>query len=94
MLSHAILYKYPACLLGHASKSMKAYVKLDSGCRRRFLVQQFTSGEVKGHNPKHLCCDLCAMDCKCMSPCPYECSLAEKIDAHGDSNIIDLPKVR
>ena len=54
-------------------------------------MQQFTSGEVKDHNPKHFCCDLCAMDCKCMSPCPYECSLAEKI---GDSNIIDVPKVR
>ena len=33
LLSHAISYQYPSCLLGHASKSMKAYVKLDSGCR-------------------------------------------------------------
>ena len=95
LLSHAILYKYPYCLLGHASKTMKAYVKLENGCRRRFLLQQFTSGVVTDHDPKHLCCDLCAMDCKCKSPCPYECSLAEKLDIHCDSDSTeDMSKVR
>ena len=42
-LSHAILYKYPYSMIGHMSKSMKEYVRLDNGCRRKFLLKQFTS---------------------------------------------------
>ena len=76
---------------------MKPYVKLDNGCRWRFLLQQFSSDVVTDHDPKYLCCDLCAMDCtcKCESPCLYECSLAEKLDIHCDSDSTeDLSKVR
>lgn len=41
-LSHAILYKYTYSMMGHVSKSME-YVRLDKGCRRNFLLKQFTN---------------------------------------------------
>ena len=36
-LSHAIIYNYPYSMMGHVSKSME-YVRLDKGCRRKFLL--------------------------------------------------------
>ena len=40
--SKAILYVYPGCLLGHVSKEMKSYCKLDSKlCRRQESLNVF-----------------------------------------------------
>ena len=80
-LSHAILYKYPYTMLEHASKAMKDYVRLDKGCRRDFLVKQFTSEQITRDGHKHLCCDLCTAQCKCEDPCPYKPPLAETLQS-------------
>lgn len=87
-LSHAILYKYPYSMMGHVSKSMKEYVRLDKGCRRKFLLKQFTSELSAYDGDKHMCCDLCTVQCKCDNPCLYTPPHAETltIEHNPDTN--------
>lgn len=72
LLSRAILYLYPGCLLGHVSPDMKTYCKLEEDrCYRKELLEHFTGDidlSVVGE-AKHNCCDLCAMKYEC-SKCP------------------------
>ena len=93
-LSFAILYKYPYALMGRMSKTMKAYVRLDEGCRRKFLLNEFSS-EINYSGHKHLCCDLCAVHCKCDEPCPFKPPLAETLAINQESDVtVDPPRVR
>ena len=78
-LSHAILYKYPYAMVGHVSKTMKEYVRLDTGCRRKFLLKQFTSEQSTCDDHKHMCCDLCTVHCQCDNPCAFKPPQAETL---------------
>ena len=94
-LSYAIIYRYPYELMGHASKTMKAYVRLDKGCRRNFLLNQFTSEKVARVGHKHLCCDLCTAHCHCDSPCPFKPPLAETLAITHEFDVsVNPPQVR
>ena len=84
--SHAIIYKYPYSMVGHVSKLMKEYVHLDKGCRRKFLMKQFTSKEIPYDGPKHMCCDLCTVHCQCDNPCPYNPPHAETLSLTTEHN--------
>ena len=86
-MSHAILYKYPYSMMGHVSKSME-YVRLDKGCRRKFLLKQFTNELSARDGHKHMCCDLCTVQCQCDNPCPYSPPHAEtlNIERNTDTN--------
>ena len=59
--SNAILYYYPACLIGHVSRTMKQYCKQDDKCRRQMLQQSFVGGidTSTTEDLKHNCCDVC-----------------------------------
>ena len=73
---------------------MKAYVRLDEGCRRKFLLNEFSS-EINYSGHKHLCCDLCAVHCKCDEPCPFKPPLAETLAINQESDVtVDPPRVR
>jgi ATP-dependent DNA helicase RecQ len=63
----SIMLLYPGCLNGcNVSASMKDYITTKS-CRRITLLKYF--GDAKSVEPKHDCCDNCAMLCSC-GECP------------------------
>jgi ATP-dependent DNA helicase RecQ len=56
---------YSSLLLRHVDKDMKSYVKTEC-CRREFLLSFFEPARsVVKPSPDHLCCDSCALKCKC-----------------------------
>ena len=58
---------YQGILLNHVEKDMKEYVKTGD-CRRKTLLSNFeNSSAVTYPQPMHLCCDNCAITCKCGS---------------------------
>ena len=88
--SFAILYLFGGCMVGRMSPPMKEYCKLSAGCRRKFLLQQFSS-EVLGSTKSHHCCDLCTTDCECStSKCTYVPCTAELRDCHEDCDESEL----
>lgn len=87
--SFAMLYLYGGCTIGHVSPKMKEFCQLTKGCRRLFLLTQFTSDDLPTDNYtcKHLCCDLCTLECQCTEN--DKCSYLDAIEVHvhaGDSD--------
>ena len=79
--SNAIIYYYPTCLIGHVSKSMREYYKLNDECRRKYLLQFFlgpTSMKVIG-DLSHNCCDNCTVTCTCSLECPLQSSTQQLV---------------
>lgn len=75
--SHAILIKYKRCLGSqNITKEMKTYVLSDS-CRRVHLLVPFTDTAAP-LLPKHACCDICSIMCKCLCSCNTECTCETK----------------
>ena len=52
-------------LLAHVEKDMKAYIANSHECRRKILLQKFTSKSNNALIVPHLCCDSCANSCEC-----------------------------
>lgn len=68
-LSNAILYIYPNSLMGHVTKAMRAYCKLNnSQCREELLCHFPVNAKCKASSPLHCCCDNCAAKCECNEP--------------------------
>ena len=58
---------YQGILLSHVDKDMKQYVKTED-CRRKTLLGNFDNSSTATYpRPMHLCCDNCAVLCKCGS---------------------------
>jgi ATP-dependent DNA helicase RecQ len=85
--SFAILYLFGGCTIGRVSPKMKEYCKLSKGCRRNYLLYQFSSEVAVMDNStvEHYCCDLCTINCVCLTPytpCPAElCECTEQCHA-------------
>ena len=68
-MSHAVLLKFKGCTgTKNISKDMRSYVNNTTQCRREMLLAQFKSSAPKDKVP-HSCCDVCAMNCKCLCFC-------------------------
>lgn len=67
--SHAILLTYKGCTRNHVSKQMKEFVRNKTDCRRVLLLKAFTRNPQPNTVP-HSCCDICAINCKCLCNCP------------------------
>lgn len=58
---------YEGPMLKHVDKHIKKYISSDS-CRRKTLLQHFDNcSDIDSVEPLHLCCDNCAITCKCGS---------------------------
>ena len=80
--SHAILYCYPGCTLGHVSPAMKKYILNGDTCRRSFLLDSFPGIHQLNNRDHHSCCDVCTQMCACAIPhaiaCSFQPTCAEK----------------
>ena len=89
--SNAILYYYPTCLIGHVSKNMMEYCKLNDDYRRKYLLRYFMgspSTTVVGNIP-HNCCDNCTVNCNCSLECPlqYKMQQLHLDEVHVDDQV-------
>lgn len=57
---------YNGLLLAHVEKDIKEYIN-NHECRRKTLLKQFTNTRNTTPVVPHLCCDNCALRCKCAS---------------------------
>jgi len=82
-----VLYYYPGCLIGHVSKTMKDYCKIEDKCRRKELLKHLI-GPVDTsvlNDIRHNCCDICTVNCTCVAECPLQSSVSESdIEEHGE----------
>lgn len=85
--SHAILYCYPGCTVGHISPAMKKYVRNDDTCRRSLLLCSFGGHHDIGQLHHHSCCDVCMHRCICANPCSDQPVLAEEPRTSQDSAV-------
>ena len=94
--SYAVLYLFGGCTLGRVCPKMKEYCKLSKGCRRKFLLQQFSNEipSVDTFTFQHQCCDLCAMDCKCVElKCAYTPCITELLK-YSENDEVHEPEER
>ncbi len=78
-MSHAVLLKYKGCTGSkNISKTMRAYVKNTTECRRIILMKEFSNNPKKG-DIGHNCCDICSKNCKCKCLCSTpDCNCSEQ----------------
>lgn len=62
----AVYILYHGILLGHVDGHTKQYVYTEN-CRRKELLKHFNFS-IQEHEVSHLCCDNCALKCKCGLP--------------------------
>jgi len=62
----AVYILYHGILLGHVDGHMKQYINTKT-CRRKELLKHFNVS-IQEHEVPHLCCDNCALKCKCGLP--------------------------
>ena len=62
----AILCTFSGCTRGCVSDEMKNYCSQKSMCRR-----QHFPGHLQLPTVRHMCCDLCQLQCKCNQRCSY-----------------------
>lgn len=62
----AVYILYHGILLGHVDGHMKQYIHTKN-CRRKELLKHFNIS-IQEHEVPHLCCDNCALKCKCGLP--------------------------
>ena len=84
---NAVLYYYPGCLIGHVSKTMKDYCKIEDKCRRKELLKHLMGPvDISVLNDiRHNCCDICTVNCTCVVECPLQSSVSESdIEEDGE----------